>query len=271
MDISETNFRANITERMKLHFVEYGSPKTLVILHGLLGSERNWYSVAKKLSDHYRLIIPDLRNHGVSPHDPEHSIVAMRKDIEALVDRLHLHEFYLLGHSMGGHVAMNYAFAHPERVKALIVEDIAPRSYGTGLIEILTAMNAVDLNLYKEKKQVEVALAEGIKNPAVRSFVITNLVRDHDRMYWRVNLPALTEFAANEIVRFKASENDRFHGPTLFVGGEKSMYNLRDDAELIAKHFPSSALEMIPDAGHWIHHEKADVFCQIVMDFLNRH
>jgi len=255
---------------MKLHFSAYGGgDKTLIILHGLLGSERNWYSVAKKLSVHFRLLIPDQRNHGVSPHDDDHSILSMRRDLEEFIADHKVDRFYLLGHSMGGHVAMNYAFAHPEDVRALIVEDIAPRSYDTGLIEILRAMNHVDLSKFTEKKQVEAALAPEIKSQAVRSFVITNLVREKDHLFWRVNLPALMKFTAEEITRFRSYETDHYNGPTLFIGGEKSYYKLSNDAEVIKRHFPHAEIKMIENAGHWIHHEAVDEFCDVILNFLN--
>ena len=258
---------------MKLHFVEYGKghKKTIVILHGLLGSERNWHTVARHLSDHFHLLIPDQRNHGVSPHNQEHSIIAMREDLEIFIAEHVHHKFYLVGHSMGGHVAMNYAFHHPETLHALVVEDIAPRSYGTGLIEIIQAMEDVDLTEFKEKKHVEHSLETKIRSKAVRQFVMTNLVRHHDLLSWRVNLPALKHFAENEIVRFKAHDYHRFNGPTLFIGGEISQYNLTKDEMLIKKHFPMARVEMVERAGHWIHHENPERFLNLVMHFIREH
>lgn len=256
---------------MKLHYVEYGGEETpLVILHGLLGSERNWHSVAKRLAPHFHLIIPDLRNHGVSGHEEDHSISSMCDDVEELVDDLDLEPFFLLGHSMGGHVAMHYAYRHPGRLKALVVEDIAPRSYHTGLVDILEAMAAVDLSQYREKRLVELALRSGIPDSAIRHFVLTNLVRDNDRLYWRVNVQALLDFARNEVSRFQANPGDLYDGPTLFLGGMNSMYRLDHDEDVIRQHFPSAEIRMVPDAGHWIHHEAPDAFCDVVTRFLQR-
>lgn len=258
---------------MKLHFVEYGKGhrKTVIVLHGLLGSERNWHTVARKMSEHFHLLIPDQRNHGVSPHDPVHSIVAMREDLEEFIDE-HIHSrFYLLGHSMGGHVAMNYAFHHPETLNALIVEDIAPRAYGTGLTDIILAMEAVDLPQFKEKKQVERELENKIKNKDVRQFVMTNLTRHHEVLHWRVNLPALRHFAENEIVRFRAHDYHAFQGPALFIGGENSQYHLKKDEILIKKHFPQARIEMVERAGHWVHHENPERFYQLVTHFIKEH
>ncbi|MBL7959195.1 alpha/beta fold hydrolase [bacterium] len=256
---------------MKLHYVEYGKGhrKTVIILHGLLGSERNWHTIARRMSDRFHLLIPDLRNHGISPHDPVHSIVSMREDLEVFIAE-HIHNpFYLIGHSMGGHVAMNYAFYHPAMLHSLIVEDIAPRSYGTGLIEIIQAMQDIHLSQFKEKKQVELALEYKIKNRGVRQFVVTNLVRHHDVLSWRVNLPALKHFAEHEIVRFKAHDYHEFKGPTLFIGGENSQYHLKKDESLIKKHFPKARIEMVEHAGHWIHHENPERFYKLVTDFIN--
>jgi len=256
---------------MKLHYREYGgSELTLVILHGLLGSERNWHGVAKQLAPYFHLVIPDLRNHGVSGHEEDHSISAMCEDLEELVDDLDVDGFFLLGHSMGGHVAMQYAYQHSGQVNALIIEDIAPRSYGTGLIEILEGMAALRLSDYREKKQVDEALLRAIPNQAVRHFVLTNLVRDNDRLFWRVNLPALREFSQNEVARFESSPRDVYEGPTLFLGGMNSMYRLDADEALIRQHFPSAEIRMVPDAGHWIHYEAPEAFCDAVKRFFHR-
>ena len=254
---------------MKLHYVIYGEgPRQLVILHGMLGSERNWHTVARRLSNKFRLIVPDQRNHGVSPHHPEHSIEAMRQDLEELIESLQLESFCLLGHSMGGHVAMNYAFLHPKRVRALVIEDIAPRSYDTSLVGIIDAMSALDLSQFKAKKEVEKALKAGIENPDVRNFVITNLVRDHDHLRWRINLDALRQFAAQEVVRFKADPAWKYDGPTLFIGGAKSAYKVSDERNLILEHFPKAQIAMVKNAGHWVHHEATDSFCRLVSGFL---
>ncbi len=256
---------------MKLHYSEYGGPKwTLLILHGLLGSERNWHTVARRLTPDFHMIIPDLRNHGQSGHDEEHGIQVMCDDIEELVEDLDLDPFFLLGHSMGGHVAMEYAYRHPGRLKGLVIEDIAPRGYASGLVDILEGMSALHLSNYREKKHVEEALRTAIPDPAVRHFVLTNLVRNGDRLYWRVNLPALLEFTQNEIRRFESTPGDVYDGPTLFVGGMNSKYRLDADEHVIRRHFPTAEIRMVENAGHWIHHEAADVFCDIVKRFLHR-
>ncbi len=254
---------------MKLHTIEYGSgPRTLVILHGLLGSAQNWHSAARMLEPKMHLVIPDQRNHGVSPHDAEHTIETMRHDLEECVDHLKLKKFFLLGHSMGGHVAMNFAFHHPERLNGLIVEDIAPRAYGTGLKEIVSAMSEVDLSQFKEKKSIGTALQDKIKSSVTRQFVLTNLVRHHDRLSWRVNLHALGKFADHEIARFSMNETHRFDGPTLFIGGTKSIYDISKEKVLIKRYFPAARIVMIKGAGHWLHYEAKEKFCELVLKFV---
>lgn len=257
---------------MKLHFAEYGhGNKTLVILHGLLGSERNWHSLAREMSGELHIYALDLRNHGASPHHPAHTIEAMGDDLELFVDD-HIHEhFYLLGHSMGGHVAMHYAFRHGETLHGLIVEDIAPRSYGQGLTKILYAMRDIDLTQYTEKKGVDVELAKRVPNPVVRHFLMTNLVRHENHLSWRVNIPALTEFAENEISRFRADVGARYEGPTLFIGGELSDYDLSKERSLISHYFPNSKLEIVRGANHWIHFDSKAAFMKLVLDFINAH
>jgi pimeloyl-ACP methyl ester carboxylesterase len=258
---------------MKLHYADYGRDQstTLVILHGLLGSERNWHSLAREFEKHVHVVAIDLRNHGASPHDPVHTIEAMRLDLEEFVEDHALDRFFLLGHSMGGHAAMDYSFHHPGRLRGLIVEDIAPRSYGTGLTTILSAMTELDLSAFHEKKQVDSALAGQVADPVVRHFLLTNLVRHGRELGWRAHLPALMDFAKNEIARFRADDLARYEGPTLFIGGQLSVYNLSREERLILKHFPNARVDMVERANHWVHFDAKEIFCRLVLDFVADH
>ncbi len=254
---------------MRLHYADYGRDHatTLIILHGLLGSERNWHSLARELEKRVHVIALDLRNHGLSPHDDIHTIESMRIDLEEFVEDHALDGFFLLGHSMGGHVAMDYAFHHPGRLHGLIVEDITPRSYGTGLTSIISAMMNIDLPLFHEKRNVDAALAVNVPDPVVRHFLMTNLVRHGDRLAWRANLPVLMHFVQNDIPRFKADEKARFEGPTMFIGGQKSAYNIADESALILKHFPGAEIVMVENARHWVHFDAKETFIGLVNDF----
>lgn len=257
---------------MKLHYAQYGNhPDHLIILHGLFGSERNWTQAAKILSRLMTVIVPDMRNHGQSPHHPEHTIESMRHDIEELTDQLHIGRFFLLGHSMGGYVAMDYTLAHPEQINGLIVEDIAPRAYpNRGLLNIISALSAIDLSKITDKKQADLKLSAAVPDPAVRQFLLTNLTRTGDHLSWRINLPALRKFIENEFESYQTNENAQFRGPSLFIGGADSPYRIWEYTALIQQYFPASEIETIPGAGHWPHHEQPQVFAESVTRFITK-
>lgn len=255
---------------LTLAFREYGQgKKILVILHGLLGSSQNWQRVAKSLSAKYRILAVDLRNHGESPHTPEHSFAALREDLKIFFDQHNLEAAYVLGHSMGGVAAMEFAFHYPERLHGLIIEDIAPRAYRSSSAGILEALGELPLAQFSTRQQVDEALSKRLANTTTRQFVLTNLVRNEDNSFgWRVNLPALLAFQT-EMAAYEPPAHARFEGQTLFIGGENSDYHLDHDHALILSHFPNSKLTMIPNAGHWIHFEAMEEFNKRVEQFLD--
>jgi pimeloyl-ACP methyl ester carboxylesterase len=256
--------------QIELAFREYGKgAKTVVILHGLLGSSQSWQRAAKTLGGKYRVFALDQRNHGESPHTPEHSFAALRDDIEGFFEQHDLDQAYLLGHSMGGMAAMEFAFHYPERLQGLIIEDIAPRPYHSSSAGILEALAALPIERFTTRRQVEAELAQSISSPITRQFVLTNLVRKDDNSFgWRVNLPALQAFQA-EMAAYEALPQARFEGETLFLGGANSDYHLDHDYPLMLSHFPNSRLIMIPNAGHWIHFEAGEAFLEAVMRFVD--
>ncbi len=257
---------------MKLHYGHYGSGiETLIILHGLFGSERNWMRAVKSLGGHFAIIVPDMRNHGQSPHHPVHTIAAMRTDIEELAFDLNLEKFFLLGHSMGGYVAMDFALRHPERISGLIVEDIAPRSYPSrGILSLINALSSMNLSRITDKKQADFELTAAVPDAAVRQFLLTNLASRGGRLYWRIHLPALRDFVENEFESYQKNENARFRGPSLFIGGADSPYRIRQDADLIHRYFPAAEIETIPGAGHWPHYEQPELFVESILRFTGK-
>jgi esterase len=252
-----------------LAFREYGSAsKILFILHGLLGSSQNWQRAAKVLGQKYRVLAVDLRNHGDSPHTPTHSFAEMREDVKHFFDQHDIDKAYLLGHSMGGGVAMEYAFHYPERLLGLIIEDIAPRPYGNDSGEILQTLAEIDLAGISSRTQVDEQLAKKINSPVTRQFLLTNLVRNQDNSFsWRMNLPALLNFR-KELSTYAPPEKMRYDGETLFIGGERSAYRIDQNRDLMLRHFPSSRLAMIPHAGHWIHFEALEQFSETIQRFI---
>jgi pimeloyl-ACP methyl ester carboxylesterase len=256
---------------INLFFREYGrGEKTLVILHGLLGSSQNWQRAGRALGEKYRVLVVDQRNHGSSPHTTTHTIAGLREDIKNFFDQRRLEKVYLLGHSMGGMAAMEFAFHYPERLSGLIIEDIAPRAYQTSSGDILQALCAVDLRTITSRQEVDAILAKKIKSPQTRQFLLTNLVRHDDKSFlWKVNLPVLQNFQS-EMATYELSWATSFAGETLFIGGELSDYRIDHDHDLILRHFSNSHLVMIPNAGHWIHFEALKAFTEEIMRFMDQ-
>ena len=264
---------------MKLHFRKEGEGHPLVIVHGLYGSSDNWLAISKRLSDRYTVYSIDLRNHGRSPHHPEHTFKAMKSDLAEFFDYHHIEEAVLMGHSMGGKTAMLYASDYPERIKKLIVVDIAPKDYLYPEQEsqyhlhrtILLAMMDVDFNYVKSRQDVEDILAEKIDSARIRQFLLKSVKNDahSSRLKWRINVEALYN-NLEEIVQggnYKDFE-DRIPitaYPVIFIRGLLSNYIREDDLRLLKMIYPESSVVDIPEAGHWLHAEQPDLFLEAVM------
>lgn len=255
---------------MKLNIQRDGeSGPHLTILHGLLGSARNWRRVARELSDDFQMLIPDLRNHGESPHG-KHSIAAMRDDVLELLKQEEIAQTTLIGHSMGGLVAMDFAVAHPEALNALVVVDIAQVARLDSLSPIFEALQKIDLTHVSRREEAEEQLEADLPDAGVRQFLLQNLKRGEDGQYvWRCNLPELARFARNEH-RFKLKEGDRYSGPTLFLGGGASDHRIWEHEDRIAQHFPEYRLEILEDVGHWVHFEAMNDFIELVTRFIKQ-
>jgi esterase len=257
-----------------LHFLDQGDPsaRPLVILHGLFGTLDNWQTLARRWADEagLRVLSVDLRNHGRSFHSPEHSYAAMAQDVLTLFDHLALDAAHLtlLGHSMGGKVAMTLALGYPARLAQLVVVDIAPRfSNMEHQDDIIAGLQAVDLSAIQNRQQAEAALAARIPQPGVRQFLLKNLYRRDDNSFaWRINLPVLVENLA--AVGEEISSAQPFLKPTLFVRGGKSDYITAEDKLTgIPALFPNSQVATVPNAGHWVHAEKPDEVFGLVRNF----
>ena len=174
-----------------LHYQTLGLGPPLILLHGLFGSADNWGSIAKHFAQHYQVISVDLRNHGRSPHHDSQTYPEMADDLLAVLDTLGLAQVHLLGHSLGGKVAMQFATQYPERVSKLIVVDMAMRAYPDRYTQLMDHMLAVNLGQMASRNDVDNALKDAINNLRVRQFLLTNLVKNEDILQWRIYLPAL--------------------------------------------------------------------------------
>lgn len=245
----------------------------LVILHGLLGSSRNWQTAGADLAGApgsppdrgFHVCAPDLRNHGRSPHAPEMDYAAMMEDVLGWLDAQGLDSVTLLGHSLGGKVAMTLACRHPGRVARLIVVDIAPKDYRSEAHRAeFAAMNELRLDTLTSRAEAERRFEARVPDWAMRKFLATNLERTADgRWRWQINLPALTA-ALPALEKNPLAVNEHYAGPALFVTGGKSRYVRPEDHATIRGHFPAAQIETIAAAGHNPHIEAREEFVRLV-------
>ena len=240
----------------------------MILLHGLLGSSRNWQTTGADLAAAYHVHALDLRNHGRSPHADEMTYAAMAGDVLAWLDENDLGAATLLGHSMGGKVAMWIACHQPRRVERLVVVDIAPKTYlSMAHRGEFAAMNELDLRTLQSRAEAEMRFEARVPSWAMRKFLTTNLERDAESDAWRwvINLPVLTR----ELPVLEATplgESDRFEGATRFIAGGESTYIQPEDSAAIERHFPGARLITIPGAGHNPHMETRAQFVAAVLE-----
>jgi pimeloyl-ACP methyl ester carboxylesterase len=252
---------------MQLHFKESGQGRAVVLLHGLFGSLDNWHPVAVRLAERFHVFAVDQRNHGQSPHSAEMSYPLMAEDVNELLAARGLESVSLVGHSMGGKVAMQFALQFPGKVEKLLVEDMAPRAYLPSHNKIFTALLALDLPAFKARQEIEEALAPGIPSLMLRRFLLKNLGRSPDgTFFWKMNLRGLSE---NYLpMGGPVSSPVPFEKPALFIRGGKSNYLNAEDEPLIRQLFPRAEIKTIAEAGHWVHADRLEEFLKLVLDFL---
>ena len=256
---------------MLLNYKKYGNAdEVLLILHGFLGSLDNWHTLATEWSNYYTVYTLDLRNHGKSPHAEHHSIALMADDVAEFMEQQQIASAYILGHSMGGKVAMQMAFTYANKIDKLIVADIAPRQYKRGHDTIFEALHAVDFNTISKRKDAEDLMMHLVPDFGTRQFLLKNLIAtDAGKYAWRVNLPVL-EADYEEII--KAVEYDGvFTKPTLFLRGALSTYISKQDEVEIIENFIQSQVVTIENAGHWLHADNPKQFSKEVLLFLQSH
>ncbi|WP_197463458.1 alpha/beta fold hydrolase [Cochleicola gelatinilyticus] len=253
---------------MILHSQIIGAGKPFVILHGFLGMSDNWKTLGGKFSEAgYQVHLVDQRNHGRSFHSNEFSYTVMAEDLKEYCDHHNFSEIVLLGHSMGGKTAMEFATKYPELVSKLIVADIGPKAYPQHHQDILKALASLDFSKINSRGEAEDVLSEYIKDTGTRLFLLKNLYwKSKGVLALRMNLPVLTSNI--NAVGVALTEGAVFKKDTLFMRGSKSGYIEDMDDILIKKHFPSSHIETVSNAGHWLHAENPSEFYQIVMNFL---
>jgi esterase len=259
-----------VRESVELAIRELGAGPPVVILHGLLGSSRNWQAIAKQLGQRYRVVLPDLRNHGASPWSPAMTYPAMAADLELLLDRLGLAEAAVVGHSMGGKAAMTLALTRPERVSRLVVVDIAPVDYGgRGFLDYIAALQALDLDALHRRAKADAALAEAVPDAGVRAFLLQNLGFEGGRPRWQPDLDSLAR-SMPTITGFPAElAGRRYPGPTLLIRGERTSYVTEDGVAACRALCPGARLLTVRGAGHWVHADAPAIVIGALERFLS--
>jgi esterase len=254
-------------EVLNLNYRVWGSGNALIMLHGLFGSGVNWQSIGLQLSQQRSVFAPDLRNHGDSPHSPDFGYEAMSEDLNAFMTRQHVERAVLMGHSLGGKIAMAFADRFPEKTEGLIIADIAPKPYPAGHRDILNALIQLDLSRIKSRKEALDALAPAIPSLPVRQFLLQSLRRWADGRYrWKINLDAIDR----HLDRLGQGPRlmNQYPGRALFMRGGNSPYITDADAKRIRRYYPNARIVTIDGAGHWLHFDAPEKTIAAINSFV---
>ncbi len=249
-----------------MYFREFGQGSPVVILHGLFGFSDNWQTIAKGLAEHHLVITPDLRNHGRSPHVPTHSYPEMAEDLKVFLEEHWIFSTALVGHSMGGKVAMQFALHHPDMVDKLVVVDISPGQAEDNHSAIFQALAGLDLGKIATRQEADAFLGAHIPDFGTRQFLLKNITRRPDGTFaWKMNLPVLQkEYPAI----LAAVDGEPFDKPALFIRGSRSDYIRDTDFASIYALFPQARIVTIPDAGHWVHADQPAQLLAVLQEYL---
>ncbi len=256
---------------MDLFYRKYGNEgdQPIIILHGIFGISDNWVTYARRIAmERFEVFVVDQRNHGQSPHSENFNYLALTDDLFDFIDEHEIEDPIIIGHSMGGKVAMRFALENPHLVKKLVVVDITLKAYGPrdNHKSILKAMKAVDLKSINNRREVEEVLTRYIPEIRIRQFILKNLHRkDKNEYEWRINIDGLEK---NIDQMFDAIDTIvKFEKPTLFIKGGASDYILLEDFPKIRYNFPNADIVTIAGASHWVHVEAMEVFYQLTLGF----
>lgn len=253
---------------MQLHYLQQGTGFPLIIVHGLFGSSDNWRGQMRLFAEEHQVFALDLRNHGRSPWRPDMDFATQAADLEIFMDEHQITAAHILGHSLGGKVAMQLALNAPQRVQRLVVVDIAPVAYPPHHDAVFAALKALDLARLTSRGEADKALAAEVKDPAVRQFLLKNLKRGDSGYCWQMNLDALS--AGYSSLMSAVDAEKPFRGLTLFIKGSESDYITEEARPHIQRLFPQAEARIMQGCGHWPHAEKPRTFARLVKDFLGK-
>ena len=251
---------------MQLNFRRQGQGRPVIVIHGLFGSLDNLNGLSKSLSEHVDVIAVDVRNHGLSPRSEHMSYRDMAEDILHLSEQLQLDRPVLVGHSMGGKIAMMAAGLAPDTIGGLVVADMAPVAYTQARHDdVFKGLQAVTQAGCRDRKTADEVLSQHVQIAGVRQFLLKSFVPDSTDP-WRFNLPVLFNHYHN--IMDWPGVGQPYPGPVLFIKGGESDYLLPEHQPQVAQQFPQARAKVIPGTGHWLHAEKPQLFNRLVLDFL---
>jgi len=254
---------------MKLNYLSQGSGPAVILMHGMFGSLSNLAGLARVIAGDHRVISVDLRNHGDSPHEEAMDIPLMAADIIELMDDFRLPSAVLIGHSLGGKVAMQIALNHPQLVASLVVGDIAPVQYPqTNNVLALDALEALSQQEITSRSAADETMTRYIDEPVTKGFLLKNVRRlSAEKFELKLNMSSITKNYATSLCA--APAGTPFSGPTLFIKGEVSAYIQEKHKPVIDQLFPNAQIEVMKGVGHWLHAEKPVVFNDLVLNFIS--
>lgn len=251
---------------MNLFFRKTGDGSPIIILHGLFGSSDNWLSIARVLGESHTVYSIDQRNHGQSEHSDYFSYEIMAEDLREFILEHNIQNPIIIGHSMGGKVAMQFAVDHADIMKKLIVVDIAPKIYPVHHDTILEGLNSINMQTLTSRNEADEQLAKYVPDMGTRQFLLKNIARTAEGFAWKINLPVIE--TGIEQIGVGLEPNAHYDGETLFIRGKNSNY-IKDEDEVTLKHyFPNSELVTIENAGHWVHAEQPETFLAAIKAFV---
>jgi esterase len=266
---------------MKLFYRKYGEGPPLIILHGLFGSSDNWVTIAKKISGHCTVYLPDQRNHGNSPHDDRNDYESMSNDLFEFAADLGLKKISLAGHSMGGKTAMLFSSKWPEMLDGLLIADISPfideKRKAVGRYEDLTILKSIldtDLSKAISRNDVELSLAKKIHSEKVRELIMKNIRRSGTNSFeWKLNAPALLNNLDNIVdeIHFPVAGINQITGfRVIFLKGENSDYINDEEFTDITTIYPAAELKIIKNAGHWLQADNPQAVTEALIELMDR-
>ncbi|MBB1317318.1 alpha/beta fold hydrolase [Shewanella sp. SR43-4] len=254
-----------------MHFVSSGQGEAVLLIHGLFGNLDNLKNLGSVLEQQHQVIRVDVPNHGLSEHWDQMDYPQLADAMIDVLDELHLTQAHVVGHSMGGKIAMAMALLHPERVISLVVADIAPVAYSPRHQIVFAGLTSLELNANTTRKSALVHLTSaGIDEPTSQ-FLLKNLQRTDSGFEWKMNLTGLIE-SYDRIIGWTLplTDDNRFDKPALFIRGGESNYVTAEHRDEIMRQFPHASAKTLNGTGHWLHAQKPEIFNRIVSEFIEQ-